>query len=243
MKPAGGLEPVVRLRKVTKIFGTKGRRTAALNRVSLEIRRGEFVLVLGPSGSGKTTLLTLMAGLQPPTSGNIWIFGKRTTDCTPEQRQRLRASRIGFIFQNFHLLEALPVLDNVMLVMKFCGIPRKERKQRAMAVLDEFGIAHLAAESPRILSQGEKQRVAIARALANNAELIMADEPTACLESGQGLQIIQSLSGHVKNRDCCAVVVSHDPRIAAFADRILYLSDGKLRETGNGRILSGDVLR
>jgi putative ABC transport system ATP-binding protein len=224
--------PLVRLKDVVKVFGTRGRQTNALRGVSFEVRRGELVLLMGPSGSGKTTLLTLMAGLQPPTSGDIWIFGRRLTDCAPGQLQRIRAAQIGFIFQNFHLLDALSVIDNVTLVMKFCGVPKKERKRRALSVLKELRIDHLAFDSPRILSQGEKQRVAVARALVNDAELIIADEPTASLESKQGQEIVQCLYDNVKIHNRCAVVASHDRRILRFADRVLTLEDGILQEAG-----------
>jgi len=221
---------LARLTDVTQVYGGAGRETVALRGVSLSVHAGETVLVLGPSGSGKTTLLTLLAGLQHPTAGTVEIFGRRVSEYAPNELQRLRAMRIGFVFQTFRLLEPLNVLDNVLLVMKFAGVPRVEARRRALALLEEFGVGHLARALPHTLSQGQRQRVAVARALANDAELIIADEPTGSLATAQGLDIIRFITAKVREADCCAVIVSHDERIASHADRVLYLDDGVLRE-------------
>ncbi len=224
---------VARLTEVTRIYGTAGRETTALRGVTLAVHAGETVLLLGPSGSGKTTLLTLLGGLQHPTAGTVEIFGRAVEDYSPRELQRLRATRIGFVFQTFRLLEPLTVLDNVMLVMRFGGVPRADARRRALALLEEFDIGELAGAAPATLSQGQKQRVAVARALANDAELIIADEPTGSLATAQGLDIVRLLTGKVRQRNHCAVIVSHDERIADYADRVLYLEDGALR-TPNG---------
>ena len=220
---------VARLTEVTRIYGTAGRETTALRGVTLAVHAGETVLLLGPSGSGKTTLLTLLGGLQHPTAGTVEIFGRAVEDYSPRELQRLRATRIGFVFQTFRLLEALTVLDNVMLVMRFGGVPRADARRRALALLEEFDIGELAGAAPATLSQGQKQRVAVARALANDAELIIADEPTGSLATAQGLDIVRLLTAKVRQRNHCAVIVSHDERIADYADRVLYLEDGALR--------------
>jgi putative ABC transport system ATP-binding protein len=221
---------VATLDKVTKIFGGQGRETHALRGISLKVFSGEMVLLLGPSGSGKTTLLTLMAGLQSPTEGSVSLFGVDMTHYSEQELQRLRATRMGFIFQSFHLLDALTVLDNVLLVMGFAGKNPKRSRPRAIDTLEHLGIKHLAAESTRNLSQGEKQRVATARALVNDAELIIADEPTASLESKQGLGIIRQLHQSVVNEQKCVVIASHDERIVQYADRVIRLSDGGINE-------------
>ncbi len=221
---------IVNLKNVTKVFGVNGRETRAVNGISFQFHKGEMVLLLGSSGSGKTTLLTLMAGLQRPTSGTVQIFGHKVVDYTPQELQRLRAVRIGFIFQNFHLIDSLTVLDNVMLVTKFAGKNRHEARRQAFNLLEKFGIKNLAGASPRKISQGEKQRVAVVRALVNGAELILADEPTANLESKQGLEIINFLHTSIKNDNRCVVIASHDERIINYADRVLRMEDGTLTD-------------
>jgi putative ABC transport system ATP-binding protein len=224
-----GLDHVVELVNVTKVYGSSGRETAALRNVTLEARAGELILLLGPSGSGKTTLLTLMAGLQCPTAGDVYIFGRMVSEYTAQELQKLRAVRMGFVFQTFNLIESLTVLENVMLVMKFAGVSKKKARSRAVDFLDRFEVKHRIAASPRTLSQGEKQRVAVARALANGAPFIIADEPTGSLATKQGMDIVDLLRTSVKRENRCVVIASHDERIADYADRILYLDDGVLR--------------
>ncbi len=214
--------------EVTKIFSRSGNETVALNRVSFKAERGELVLFLGPSGSGKTTLLTLLAGLQEPSSGEVYIFGKRVQDYSPSSLQKIRASQMGFIFQTFCLLDSLRVIDNVTLVMKFAGIPEKSARRHAAECLERFGIGHLSNAFPGKLSQGEKQRVAVARAIANGSKMILADEPTGSLATEQGMAIIEFLYDSVKNDGISVVITSHDDRISKYADRVLHLRDGIL---------------
>jgi putative ABC transport system ATP-binding protein len=214
--------------EVTKIFSRSGNETMALNKVSFKAERGELVLFLGPSGSGKTTLLTLLAGLQEPSSGEVYIFGKRVQDYSPSSLQKIRASQMGFIFQTFCLLDSLRVIDNVTLVMKFAGIPEKSARRHAAECLERFGIGHLSNACPGKLSQGEKQRVAVARAIANGSKMILADEPTGSLATEQGMAIIEFLYDSVKNDGISVVITSHDDRISKYADRVLHLRDGIL---------------
>jgi putative ABC transport system ATP-binding protein len=216
------------LADVSRTFGSANHETVALRNVTLQARSGELVLLLGPSGSGKTTLLTIIAGLQRPTSGKVLLFGRPVPDYSPRDMQRLRAANIGFVFQTFHLLESLSVLENVILVTRFSGMPRAEARRRAMDLLERFGVGRLASSDPRTLSQGEKQRVAVARALVNGAELILADEPTGSLATQQGFDVVRMIRDCVKQEDRCALVVSHDERIAEFSDRVLHLRDGSL---------------
>jgi len=220
--------PVARLEKVTKIFDGSGHPTAAVRDVSLEARRGEMVLLLGPSGSGKTTLLTLIAGLTKPTSGCISLFGKNVEEYTAAGLQSLRADRIGFVFQTFLLIDSLTAAENVEIVLRFNGRRRAERAERTRTLLGELGIGHLARRFPRAMSQGEKQRVAIARAIANDAELLIADEPTGSLETRQAVDIIALLHALAKVRNTAVIVASHDLRLREYADRTLRLQDGMM---------------
>lgn len=226
------INTITKLKDVTKIYPRSGGETIALNNASFEAFSSELVLLLGPSGSGKTTMLTVMAGLQRPTSGEVYLFGSQLLDYSSKSLQQIRASRMGFIFQTFCLLESISVLDNVMLVLKFAGNPRDLARQKAIEFLDRLGIKHLMDVSPVTLSQGEKQRVAVARALVTGAELIIADEPTGSLATQQGMQIMDFLSHSCKTEGRCVVIASHDERISKYADKVMHLRDGNL-EKGN----------
>lgn len=219
---------VTRLEKVTKIFHSNFHRTVAVHNVSLEMSLGELTLLLGPSGSGKTTLLTLIAGLIAPTDGVVNLFGKNITQYGSRDLQRTRATRLGFVFQNFLLIDALTASRNVSLVQRFGGRTKKEAEEHSLHLLVKLGIEHLANKFPSNLSQGEKQRVAMARAIANDPELILADEPTANLDTRQGLAIIRLLHQFAKKEHKCVVVASHDLRIEKFADRVVRLRDGEI---------------
>jgi len=220
--------PVTCLEKVTKTFNGSGQPTTAVREVSLEAGRGEMVLLLGPSGSGKTTLLTLIAGLTRPTSGSISLFGKNVEEYSAAELQSLRAERIGFVFQTFLLIDSLTATENIEIVLRFNRKRRAERAAKTRALLGELGIEHLARRFPRAMSQGEKQRVAIARAIANDAELLIADEPTGSLETRQAIEIIGLLHGQAKRRNATVIVASHDLRLREFADRTLRLQDGMM---------------
>jgi putative ABC transport system ATP-binding protein len=220
--------PVVRLERVTKVFNGSGHPTTAVRDVSLEARRGETVLLMGPSGSGKTTLLTLIAGLARPTSGRVSLFGRGIEEFSARELQALRAGRIGFIFQTFLLIDSLTAAENVEIVLRFGRTRRAERAAKTRALLRELGVEHLAGRFPGGLSQGEKQRVAIARALANDAELVIADEPTGSLETRQAVGIIELLHDQAKRRNTAVIVASHDLRLRDYADRTLHLQDGMI---------------
>jgi len=220
--------PVVRLEKVTKIFDGSGPPTTAVRDVTFEARRGEMVLLLGPSGSGKTTLLTIIAGLAKPTSGSVALFGKSVGEYSAAELQALRAERIGFIFQTFLLIDSLTASENIEIVLRFCRKRRAERVRKTRALLGELGIEHLAGRFPRFMSQGEKQRVAIARAVANDAQLLIADEPTGSLETRQAVGIMGLLHAQAKTRGTTVIVASHDLRLEEYADRTLHLQDGEI---------------
>lgn len=221
---------IVRLSRVSKTYGARERERRVLGPVTLQTGRGELLLIMGPSGSGKTTLLTIIAGLRSASSGRMELFGRSIDRYASHELQRLRATRIGFIYQTFHLIDSLTVLENVMLVMRFAHVEYTRARHGSMELLEAVGIDHLASACPSTLSQGEKQRVAVARALANNADLILADEPTSSISSAQGLEITRLLHQQTEHWDRCVIVVSHDERIAGYADRVLHLVDGRIVE-------------
>jgi len=220
--------PVVELKDAGKTYQAAGRGTVGVMDVNLSVEPGNLLLLLGPSGSGKTTLLTLMAGLVAPSGGTVSIGGKRLDYLTPGELQRMRARNIGVVFQTFNLIDALTAAENVALVLRFAGTGRREAVLRAQRMLESIGIGHLAAQPTAELSQGEKQRVAVARAIANRPYLLIADEPTASLDSGHGLEIIDILHNYARESDAAVVVSTHDPRLASFADQIVRLCDGRV---------------
>lgn len=228
MKKLENASSITKLVDVSKIFGSNEHKTAAVQNVSLHASAGELLLLLGPSGSGKTTLLTLIAGLLKPTSGTISLFGKNIESYSGKELQQIRASKIGFIFQTFLLIDSLTAVENVGVVLRFTGKTKSEAHNQAIRLLQQFHIEHLARKFPPTLSQGEKQRVAVARAIANRAKLIIADEPTGSLESKQGFDIIQLLQSYSREQNRCVIIASHDLRLVEFADRILRLEDGMI---------------
>lgn len=219
---------LLNLQDISKQFGDSDRCTSAVKHASCEVRRGEMVVVLGPSGSGKTTLLQMAAGLIAPTEGRVELLGRDLMEHTNGDLQRLRARRIGFIFQTCRLLDPLNATDNVALAAEFAGSNRAEAVVRARQVLAQLGVEHLARAYPPSLSQGERQRVAVARALVNAPDLLFADEPTASLESSQGLRLIEILSEYVHAHEAGLIVATHDLRLIAYADRVLRIEDGVL---------------
>lgn len=218
---------IVSLRGVNKTYRINEHVSVGVKDINFDARPGELVLLLGPSGSGKTTLLTLIAGLLKPSEGSISLFQKPIESYSVADLQSLRADRIGFIFQTFLLIDALTSSQNIELVVKFNQKSKKEARRIAETLLKELKIEYLADKLPATMSQGEKQRVAVARAVANNAELILADEPTASLDTENGSIIIELLSSFAKDNKC-VIVASHDLRLKKFADRIVYLDNGRI---------------
>lgn len=216
--------------QVTKRYGSGATEVQAIRDVSLEVTSGEVVLIMGPSGSGKTTLLQMMGALLKPTEGTIQLNGEMLSTLTEKHLPTIRLHQIGFIFQSFNLLSALTVLDNVALVAELAGARRGEARKRAAALLSELGLGERLRFLPEQLSGGEKQRVAIARALVNDPTLILADEPTANLDSKIGHEIMRLLQGIAKQQRRSVVIVSHDARIQDIADRVLWLEDGQFKE-------------
>ena len=221
---------LIEARGVTKVYGSGRTAVRAVSGVSFSIDRGELVLLMGPSGSGKTTLLTLISGLLKPTSGEIYIDGVEITKLSQRELARLRLEKIGFIFQHFNLLSALTALENVMVPLIIKGVSQDEARERAEELLRAFGLGKRMHHLPESLSGGEQQRVAVARAVVASPEIIIADEPTANLDSKKGREVMELIQERVE-QGRCAVIASHDPRVESFADRVLYMEDGRLRDS------------
>jgi putative ABC transport system ATP-binding protein len=229
-----GLPVVLEAQHLTKVFSSNSRiRVKAVDDVSLEAREGEVLLISGPNGSGKTTLLSIIGCLVEPGSGSLRIRGNDVTGLDQSALTLFRLQHVGFIFQSFRLLDSLTARENVEIVLNLAGGRRPESLRRADALLEELEIFHRASFAPKSLSGGEKQRVAIARALANDPFLILADEPTGSLDSQAGQKTIELLCGAARRHKKTVVVVSHDPRIQHYADRVVRMEDGRI--TGETR--------
>ncbi len=200
----------------------------ALGGVSMELKKGEFVVVAGPSGSGKTTLLNLIGALDKPTRGKVYIDGKDLTAMNERELTRLRRSKIGFVFQFYNLIPVLTAFENIELPMIVAGVPKKKMQERTQELLEIIGLIDRANHRPDELSGGEQQRVAIARALANQPSIVLADEPTGDLDTATGSEVMEVLREMSKREKVTAIVVTHDPVIAEMADRILEMRDGKI---------------
>jgi putative ABC transport system ATP-binding protein len=209
-------------------FGSGGNRTQALAGVSLRFAPSTLTLVMGPSGSGKTTLLSLLGCLLTPGTGSVFIQGEDAAVCSAARRSALRRREIGFVFQAFRLFHSLSALQNVAVKSDISGTPRKNSLLDARTLLARLGLESKLHLKPGALSGGEKQRVAIARALISKPKILLADEPTAALDSTSGRQICEILRGLAKDDRQTVVVVSHDPRWESFADRIVRLEDGRV---------------
>ncbi|MGB3404696.1 MAG: ABC transporter ATP-binding protein [Microcoleaceae cyanobacterium] len=200
-----------------------------LKGIDLKVQRGDIQLLMGPSGSGKTTLLSILAGLLTPTSGQVLLLGQEITKMSRKRLAQYRLNHIGFIFQGFNLFPALTARENVEVAFGIKGIQGPKAHQEAQQLLDQVGLGDKANLLPRDLSGGQKQRVAIARALADHPPLIMADEPTAALDSKSGHDVITLLGRLAKEEGSTVLMVTHDPRIIGVADRILDLEDGMIK--------------
>lgn len=204
-----------------------GEAVHALRGVSVEVWPGDYLAIAGPSGSGKSTLLQLLGGIDTPSSGTVEILGTRLDALSDRELTRLRLTRLGFIFQRFHLLPVLTALENVELPMAEAGVPRRQRQERASELLAYVGLDHRASHRATQLSGGEMQRVAIARALANNPVLLLADEPTGELDAATGEDILRLFS-RINEDGTTLLVVTHDERLAAQAGRTIHMLDGRV---------------
>ena len=221
--------PVVEASHLSKVFrGAGGSVVRAVADVTLQLRPGEVLLLIGPSGSGKTTLLSLVGCLLPPTTGSLRIGANDVTSLRDDQLAVFRLRHFGFVFQGFRLIDALTVRENVELPLRLSGVRRSAARDRALALLDEFGLAALAGTFPDVLSGGEKQRVALARALAADPPIVLADEPTGSLDSRAGESVVELLEQSAHSRGKAIMIVSHDARIQRHADAVLEMEDGRV---------------
>jgi putative ABC transport system ATP-binding protein len=227
---------LVDLRDVVKTYETGAGGVTVLKNITLKMREGEFVGVVGPSGSGKSTLLNMITGIDRPTSGEVFVGGQAVHKLSENQLARWRGRNVGVIFQFFQLLPTLTILENVVLPMDFCSMyRRRERRERAMHLLGQVGIAEHADKLPSALSGGEQQRAAIARALANDPALVVADEPTGNLDTTNAT-VVFSLFEDLVRRGKTLLVVTHDESLSERTERVLHLLDGRIyRDHNNGK--------
>ena len=217
---------IVSLDSVVKTFFMGENEVHALRGVSFDIQEGSFVSIMGPSGSGKTTCMNMIGCLDRPTSGAIYVAGENTAEMSDNDLAFLRNRTIGFVFQQYFLLPTLTILENVMLPLRYQGIPALERKKLASEELEKVGLSNRLKHRPSELSGGQKQRVAIARALVTRPQLILADEPTGALDSETGQSVLDLFFGI--NQGTAVIIVTHDPDIGATAPRSIHLKDGNI---------------
>ena len=223
-------EPVWTGMQLVKAFGSGHTEVRAVDDVSIAIDPGEMVLIMGPSGSGKTTLISMLGGLLRPTAGQVRIDGTDITALSEARLPKVRAQKIGFVFQAFNLLEALTVEENILFPARLVKDGLAAARPRAEALIERLGLGKRRRALPRTLSGGEKQRVAIARALINAPPVILADEPTGNLDSANGQEVMMILHDIARDEGRAVILVTHDPRVEDIADRILWLEDGEFRD-------------
>lgn len=226
---------VIRASGITKTYREGAADFRALSDVDLEIRAGELTLLMGPSGSGKTTLLSILGCILRATNGSLEVLGEAVEKLPEAELPRIRRAGIGFVFQGFNLFTALTTLENVALALDVRGVKRKEAETRAVDLIREVGLADKSRSYPADLSGGQKQRVAIARALAGDPPIILADEPTAALDSTSGKKVIELLRRLAHEHGRAVVMVTHDPRVLSYGDRIIHLEDGRIEGEESGR--------
>lgn len=224
------MEPQIQIRGLSKVYGSGPSAFKALHSVDLDVHGGEILMLLGPSGSGKTTLLSIMGAILEASAGSVRIRGTEIAGRREAELPKIRLENIGFIFQGFNLFPALNALQNVELAMELRGRKGSAARKRAQELLEQMGLAGKQKTYPRDMSGGEKQRVAIARALAGDPPIILADEPTASLDSTSGQIVIELLQSLAKKEGRAVVVVTHDPRVLSYAGRTIHIADGKIQD-------------
>src|SRR5689334_12532487 len=236
-EPQMSAESVIEMTGITKVFYTDEVETHALEEVSLNIARGEYVSISGPSGCGKSTLLSILGLLDTPTNGKYQLNGRRVEDLTMAERAHVRNREIGFIFQSFNLIGDLTIYENVELPLTYRGMGSAERKERVVAALERVEMAHRAKHLPSQLSGGQQQRVAVARAVAGSPSILLADEPTGNLDSKNGEQVM-GLMRELHQEGATICMVTHDPRYAQHAERAVHLFDGRVIDQEEALALS-----
>jgi len=227
-------EQLIEAVNVAKVLGSGAAKVAALRGVSLALEGGELTLLMGPSGSGKTTLLSILGCMLMPTEGTVRVCGHSTVGAGPEDLALLRREHVGFVFQSFHLFPTLSAADNVRVALDVRGVPARSARARSREALARVGLLHKTKAFPRELSGGEQQRVAIARAIVGNPSIILADEPTAALDGENGQVIMKILAEIAKERGHAVLIVTHDPRLLPFADRVVHIEDGRIVREEHG---------
>ncbi len=218
---------LIEVRDLVKIYAMGETQVRALAGVSADIAQGEFIAVMGPSGSGKSTFMNLLGCLDRPTSGEYRLAGERVSALSPDRLAEVRNRQIGFVFQHFNLLARTPAVENVELPLVYAGLPKKERLEKAMRMLERVGLGDRAHHHPAQLSGGQQQRVAIARALVTEPLLILADEPTGALDSHTSLEIM-SLFRELNRQGMTVILVTHESDVARFAARVIRFLDGRI---------------
>ena len=226
---------MIRTENLTRIFRTEEIETIALNGVNINVKDGEFVAIMGPSGCGKSTLLNILGLLDTPTEGKYWLGDEEVGHLKERERTAYRKGRIGFVFQNFNLIDELTVEENIDLQLKYLGIGKAERKERVLDILRKVKLSHRAKHYPHQLSGGQQQRVAIARAVVGKPSIILADEPTGNLDSKNGVEVMQLLS-ELNDEGTTIVMVTHSKHDATYASRIINLFDGQVVKIGRAHV-------
>lgn len=226
---------MIRTENLTRIFRTEEVETIALNGVNIEVEDGEFIAIMGPSGCGKSTLLNILGLLDSPTEGKYWLNNEEVGHLKERERTAYRKGRIGFVFQNFNLIDELTVEENVDLQLKYLGVGKAERKERVLEILRKVKLSHRAKHYPHQLSGGQQQRVAIARAVVGKPSIILADEPTGNLDSKNGMEVMQLLS-ELNDEGTTIVMVTHSKHDATYASRIINLFDGQVVDAMNDQL-------
>ena len=226
---------MIRTENLTRIFRTEEVETIALNGVNIEVEDGEFIAIMGPSGCGKSTLLNILGLLDSPTEGKYWLNNEEVGHLKERDRTAYRKGRIGFVFQNFNLIDELTVEENVDLQLKYLGVGKAERKERVLEILRKVKLSHRAKHYPHQLSGGQQQRVAIARAVVGKPSIILADEPTGNLDSKNGMEVMQLL-GELNEEGTTIVMVTHSKHDATYASRIINLFDGQVVDAMNDQL-------
>ena len=226
---------MIRTENLTRIFRTEEIETIALNGVNINVKDGEFVAIMGPSGCGKSTLLNILGLLDTPTEGKYWLGDEEVGHLKERERTAYRKGRIGFVFQNFNLIDELMVEENIDLQLKYLGIGKAERKERVLDILRKVKLSHRAKHYPHQLSGGQQQRVAIARAVVGKPSIILADEPTGNLDSKNGMEVMQLLS-ELNEEGTTIVMVTHSKHDATYASRIINLFDGQVVDAMNDQL-------
>jgi putative ABC transport system ATP-binding protein len=218
----------IEIDRLRKVYRIGAERVVAIDRIDLAIARGEVCCLLGPSGSGKSTLLNLIAGLEKPSRGSIDVLGERISAMGETRLAKFRQRRMGFVFQSYNLLPSLTAVENVGLPLMFRGMGRRKRKRAAMDMLDMVGLRTHARHKPTQMSGGQQQRVGIARAFVSDAPIILADEPTGNLDSKTTAEVMNLIIARARERGQTLLIVTHDVRIAEFADRVVHIFDGRV---------------